>query len=59
MTKKEFNEKIEKERQKLPPELRDHPYGFLLKAYFEHKAIDATIKYNFPHAVLNDDVHED
>jgi len=57
-TKEELGEelfnRVEKEKEKLPPALREHPYGFLLQRYFEHKAQDFTIKYKYPGAALKD-----
>lgn len=39
--------------EELAPELREHPYGLLLQAYFEHNAEDMAIHRNYPHAVLS------
>ncbi len=40
-------------REELAPELRDHPYGLLIQAYFDHNAEDMAIFRNYPHASLS------
>lgn len=56
-TKEELGEelynRVQKEKEKLPDALKNHPYGFLLQRYFEHKAQDFTIKEKYPWVVLD------
>lgn len=43
----------QRRKEALPPELREHPFGLLLQAYFEHNAEDFATHSKYPHAVLS------
>lgn len=54
-TEKRWLEKIEQEKLKLPPQLREHAYGFLIQAFYRENAERFAIKDKYNNNVAFND----